>query len=418
MFILSNRDSLIKEIVNYYLTSKDYNGFPVHLMDNCDIDLLCELIDDNLIEVLSSDDVLNPHIKAFNVRMDKQMQKERIHSHTDCCVLYPTELALSTIDFDHSMPYSSLMRKGAEQFDIVYFDIEILERYANNPMFFIADVGYRGTICLKDQYCEYDGIDYEYIRDYGMAYIDGEKFRRAIGVFVCDLAKLSPQKQLLWKSFELEKQESCHIHPGFIKNLIFGEWVTETWVFHAIIDEMIVINKICEAIGIPVLFNHIYGTHFTEMPEGFRNILLPTKKNYHDFVLVLEKMLVHNISYKTFTHNGFMVKNISRKDDAGKDKSTLQMLLEWLCKNTTADKCKVEEFIITPLKTIRKIRQKPAHELSANNYDIDYYQKQFDLVYDAYSSIRCLRELLHQHPCGNTVNLPEYFCDGTPIVNY
>ena len=415
---MRDRDGLIKDIVNYYLTSRDYNGFPVYSMNNYDTELICKLIDDNLIEVLSSDDVLNPHIKAFNVRVDKQEQKERIYAHPDSCVLYPTQLALSTVDFDHTMPYSSRMRKGTEQFEIVYFDIEILERYANNPMFFIADAGYRGTICPEDQYCEYDDIDYEYIRDYGMAYIDGEKLRRAIGVFVCDLAKLSPQKQLLWKSFELEKQESCHIHPGFIKNLILGEWVTDAWVFHAIIDEMIAINKICDAIGIPALFNHTYGTHFTEMPEGFRNILLPTKKNYYDFVLVLEKLLVHNISYKTFMHSGFNVKIVSRKDDAGNDKGSLQMLLEWLCINTTADKNKIREFIITPLKTIRKIRQAPAHELSANTYDIDYYQKQFDLVNDAYCSIRCLRELLHSHPYGKTVNLPDYFSDGTTIVNY
>ena len=338
---MRDRDSLINEIVNYYLTSRDYNGFPVYSMNNCDTELICNLIDDDLIEVLSSDDVLNPHIKAFNVRMDKQLQKDRIHSHPDSCVLYPTLLALNTVDFDHSMPYSSLMRKGTEQFEIVYFNIEILERYANNPMFFIADAGYRGTICPEDQYCEHDDIDYEYIRDYGMAYIDGEKLRRAIGVFVCDLAKLSPQKQLLWKSFELEKQENCHIHPGFVKNLILGEWVTDAWVFHAIIDEMIVINKICNAIGIPALYNHTYGTHFTEMPEGFRNILLPTKKNYYDFVLVVEKLLVHNISYKTFTHSGFNVKTISRKDNNGNDKGSLQMLLEWLCINTTADKNKV-----------------------------------------------------------------------------
>ena len=67
-------------------------------------------------------------IIGFNVRMDKQLQKDRIHSHPDSCVLYPTHLALNTVDFDHSMPYSSLMRKGTEQFEIVYFNIEILER--------------------------------------------------------------------------------------------------------------------------------------------------------------------------------------------------------------------------------------------------------------------------------------------------
>lgn len=416
--MLTAKEKLLKEITDYYLTSLDYNGLPVYAIENCDIELLCQLIEENHIEVLSSDDVLNPHIKAFDSHHDISTQIERLLSNSDHCVLYPSSQTLSTIDIDYSVPYTAQMRKGTKQFEIVYFDIEILERYANNPIFFIADSGYRGMICPEDKYCECDGIDYEYIRDYGMAYIDGEKLRRAIGVFVCDLAKLSPKKQQLWKGFELEHQNKCHVHSGFIKNLILGEWVTDVWVFHAILDEMVIINKICNAISIPPLFNHTYGTHYTEKPEGYRNILLPTKKNYHDFVVVLEKLLVHNLSYKTFVQKGIMVKSVSRKDEAGTDKGSMQMLKEWLCINTSADEEKIQEYIINPLKTIRKIRQTPAHELTSNEYDIDYYKKQFDLVNDAYGSIRSIRELLYSHPYAKTVILPDYFTDGTPIVNY
>ena len=52
-----------------------------------------------------------------------------------------------------------MLRKGAEQFEILYFDIEILERYANNPKFFIIDNGYRGSIYPEDQYLEDEEID-------------------------------------------------------------------------------------------------------------------------------------------------------------------------------------------------------------------------------------------------------------------
>ena len=51
---------------------------------------------------------------------------------------------------------------------------------------------------------------------------------------------------------------------------------------------------------LPELFAHVYGTGYNEMPEGYRSILLPTLKNYYDFVLVMEKLVVHNISIKTF----------------------------------------------------------------------------------------------------------------------
>ena len=58
------------------------------------------------------------------------------------------------------------------------------------------DNGYRGTICIKDEFYE-EGSPNEYIKDYGMAYIEGEKLNIAIGVFVIDLAELSPKIQML-----------------------------------------------------------------------------------------------------------------------------------------------------------------------------------------------------------------------------
>lgn len=80
------------------------------------------------------------------------------------------------------------MQNGKVQFDIIFFDVEILERY-NNPKFLIMDNGYRGCISIRDEFYDESGEN-EYIKDYGMAYIDGDKLNRAIGVFVIDLAKL------------------------------------------------------------------------------------------------------------------------------------------------------------------------------------------------------------------------------------
>ena len=33
------------------------------------------------------------------------------------------------------------MQNGKAQFDIIFFDVEILERYNNNPKFLIMDIG-------------------------------------------------------------------------------------------------------------------------------------------------------------------------------------------------------------------------------------------------------------------------------------
>lgn len=413
-----DKERLLQNIVEYYLKSTEYNGFPLYDMADDLEDVLCQLIDEDKVEILSSNDVINPHIRAFDIAIDKKIQKENIRNKAILSVAYPSKSVLSNIDIDLTMPYSGMLRKGAEQFQIIYFDIEILERYANNPKFLIIDNGFRGSIYPEDQYLEDDEIDNEYVKNYGMAYIDGPAFERAIGVFVYDLSKLTAQKQQLWRAFELKSQDKCHIHPGFVKNLILGVWVTDMWVFHAIIDEMKTINAMCAAMNIPPFYSHTYGTHFSEMPEGYRNILLPTKKNYYDFVLVMEKMLVHNISIKTFTVNGINVRGINRQDDDGNIKGSIQMLDEWLCANTTAKAEDIHRVIISPLKRIRKIRQLPAHELASNEYDVKYYTDQFELVDDAYGSLASIRNLLRSNPATKSIKIPDYLIDGTPIVNY
>ncbi|WP_028829431.1 hypothetical protein [Proteocatella sphenisci] len=411
------KEQILNEIIGYYLNSFDFNGLPVYQMENYDYKILCELIDQQLIEVLSSNEVLNPHIKGVNLNIPAETQKSNISQKTMYSVLYPTPKALKDIAVDYDSPYTITMQKGENQFKIIYFNIEILERYANNPKFILMDSGYRGNIYPKDEYCDDSFIEDEYIKDYGMAYIEGEYLERAIGVFICDLAKLSPRKQMLWKGFELHNQSHCKIASGFIENLIHGKWATKAWIFHALIDEMNVINEQCEAMGIPKLFNKTFGTHFSEMPEGYRNIFLPTLKNYYDFVLLLEKLVVHNLSYKIFQKSAPYIASVYRFDESGKEKGSLVMLEEWMCKNIRT-KENIEDIIIKPLKNIRRIRQIPAHELTSNKYDISLYQKQVDLMNDTYGAIRAIRLFFANHPMVKDVEVPEYLISGRDIVNY
>lgn len=411
------KETVLNEIIKYYIKSHDFNGMPVYNMKYYDYNILCELIDEGLIEVLSTREVINPHIKGFDFNIPVDRQKENVSNRTNYSVLYPTRKALEYVTLDYTKPYSVLMQKGEKQFKIIFFNIEILERYVNNPKFVIMDNGYRGNIYVRNKYISDKTIENEYIKDYGMAYIDGKHLERAVGVFACDLAKLSSQKQMLWKGFELSSQEKCKINSGFVDNLINGKWVMKTWIYHALIEEMKVINEQCEHMRIPKLFNKTFGTHYSEMPEGYRNIFLPTLKNYYDFVLVLEKIIVHNISYKTFPKDSLYIRSIDRKDESGKDKGSLVIFEEWLSKNICT-KENIADLVIKPLKNIRKIRQKPAHELTSNEYDVTLYQEQFNLMNDAYTAIRSIRLFFANHPLAKDVKVPEHLVSGKDIVNY
>ena len=296
------KSELLSQVKEYYLMSRDFNGLPICKITDYNIEDIVSLINDNLIEILSENDVINPHIKGFNLKLSKEHQIENIKDTKKLSCLYPTPKALKDAEIDNVAPYTAKLRSGEAQFQIVYFNIEILERYINNPKYLIIDYGYRGEICLKDEYWSEDQ-ESEYVKNYGMAYKKGESIDRAVAVFLGDLAKLPQRRQLLWKSFEANNQNNYDVAEGFIKNLIYGGWVTTYWIFDAVLEEMKVINDLCSAIGIPGLFNHIYGTFYDEKPDGYSNILLPTLKNYYEFVLVIEKLIVHNISVKTFTKN-------------------------------------------------------------------------------------------------------------------
>ena len=79
---------------------------------------------------------------------------------------------------------------------------------------------------------------------------------------------------------------------------------------------------------LPELFAHLYGTGYNEMSEGNRSNLLPTLKNYYDFVLVMEKLVVHNISIKTFQKDSLLISKIERKDEEGTENRSIVMLQE------------------------------------------------------------------------------------------
>lgn len=413
-----NKQELLEHILSYYLTSGDFNGIPKYHLDNYSQDDMEALIKEGLIETLSTREVVNPHIKGYDLKLtiEQHLVNAKATDWTVC--FYPTREALVNETTDASKPYTARLQKGCPQFEIVYFDIEVLERYINNPKYKIVDLGYKGSIYLQDSYCSEDEEEYgEYIKEYGMAYKRGDKLIRAVAVFVRDLANVPKKTQMLWRSFEHTIQTDYYVARGFITNAIEGAFVTECWIFDAMLEGMGIINLQCEAVGIPPLFNHVWMGDFGERPDGYGSILLPTLKNYYDFISVLEKLFVHNISIKAFQKDAGVIRSVERKDVDGKEKGSIAMFKEWLMKNVRAS-FDVAEVIIEPLKKIRKLRQTPAHEMINNEYDVEVYEKQKELVVETYEMLRAILSLFKGHPLAARIEIPEYLLTGENIVFY
>lgn len=402
---------LLCRIIDHYLSSSDFNGLPIYDIDNYNQREMISLIKEGLVEALF--DELNPHIKRFNQTASIDEQLKHINGSDKNVCFYPTPLVLSSINKDDSKPYTKLLQSGWGQYEVRFFEVEVLEQYFNDPKYIIFDLGYRGSISIRDEY-----EDGDFIQDYGMAYPanykSGDEIDRAIAVFVHDLACLSEKTQMKWKSREIDDQTAWKVNGGFIRNLLIGQWVTTSWIYTDLLQEQIVINQICDAIGINHIFSQTWsGEDYWNRPDGYRTILFPTRKNYYDFVNVLEKITCNNISTKAFTKDQKNTHSVTHEKNEG----SLAVLDKWLKANGRNPQV-VDNMIIAPLKKVRKIRQIPAHEVVCNEYDKAVYKYQNELIEDVFWAIHGLRIMLSTHPLAKNVSIPDYLNDEQKIVIY
>lgn len=241
-----------------------------------------------------------------------------------------------------------------------------------------------------------------------------DEIDRAIAVFIHDLARLSEKTQMKWKSREMEDQTAWRVNGGFIKNLLLGEWVTTSWVYTDLLQEQVVINQICDAIGINHIFSQTWsGEDHWNRPDGYRTILFPTRKNYYDFVNVLEKITCNNISMKAFTNVQKNTRSVRHEENEG----SIAVLSKWL-KANGRDQQDVDDIIIAPLKKVRKIRQIPAHEVINNESDKAVYKDQNQLIEEVFWSVHGLRIMLGTHPLAKSVSVPDHLNDEKKIAIY
>lgn len=416
-----NKNELLKYVTEYYLTSYDFNGVSSFDMPSFDNEDLVLLIEEGKVFILTDDDDLNIHINRYNCYSDKDTQIASIrrgHRFT----IYPTPAYLKLLDIREEKPFTAMIARGAEQFRVLYFAVDVLELYVNNPQYIIWDCGYRGNICLRENASE-DLVHSEFIKDFGVAYpltapTDSD---RAIGVFLRDLSQLNYEAQCKWRGFLMQDQSEFVVNSGFVKNLLLGDWVDKYWIFDALLDEIKLINLMCNSIGIPALFCNEYSREENEL-VGYRTLLIPSLKNYYEFVSALEKIVVNNLNYKSFQKTALHIESIERKKEDKTLKGSIEMLEEWFSVNYFASNPKgneaFKEYISGTFRNIRKIRQVPAHELYANEHDKGLYRKQNELVLKVYHAVKGIRMMLGKHPLASNTAIPDCLMDEENIVIY
>lgn len=288
------------------------------------------------------------------------------------------------------------MALGAGQLEFRVFELAVLEAYRNDPRYSYQNDDIRGQICISDEYYLSPDVperDKVLLETFGFAYDDD--LNRAVAVFCIYLNRMSPEHQQIWRSKELEG--SYKLHPDYFRNSILGDWGEKMSIFNAFLEELRIINRMCDLMGRPHLFRNEFQDN---RPRNFSFLVRPTLNEYNDFALTLDKMMSDNINKKFFL--GEVGDEVEEERDDGKilvrQRGTIAMLEEWITTYFRPTDPKPMTKLIDAFKAVRKKRQQPAHSLKPDSFDQKYIHEQRQLIMDAYGAIRTIRLVLANHP--------------------
>lgn len=398
--------AFLNAITEFYLESDDFNGLPVgEAVRRFSVELTevqeatRRLVEIDELEPLFGNIHPNPHIKAFPSPpvADRLKLMDSMDFGNHVC-LYPSRKRLEKTQIHarfKDRPFEQELARGAGQLEYRVFDLSVLEHYRNDPRYYYETNFIGGTIGVRDEFFKSESMaehDQVLLQTFGFAY-DAD-FNRGVAIFLRYLAYLSPEHQRIWHAKELKGEYK--LHPDYYRMSILGDWGTRLSLFEAFTEELSVINAMCRLIGRSPLFRE----EFSERPSEFGFLLRPTLAEFNTFVHLLDKMLSDNINKDFFGDDLPLEQETVRPDGkiVVQQKGTLALLEEWIGKFFRPTDPEPLDRMFMSLRTVRKLRQKPAHAVNENVFDVAYFKRQRRIVIDAYDAVRTLRLILANHP--------------------
>lgn len=358
------------------------------------------LVADGNLQVVSEVDYPNAHIRPWPSRRTIESQIESLDELAGAgygVVLYPTPLALSGVRVPARLkghPFGARMAKGRGTLELAYFSFDVLEPHRNDPRYhfryrdFGVDMGIGDEAYLDLTELDRDKVSLSHI---GFAYdLSGydrtdvdTPIVRCVAVFYGDLAKLTPEHQQRWQSYQVA-EDGLEPHPAWWMTQM-GHWADGIGPFDHLFLELKNLNTHWTGAFVEALFKQ------TDRPQDFRWLLRPSQREWDEFIVQFDKLLSDNIR-----HDGLEVAGAPRKDKNGQNLGTLSRLAAFL-KVKGIDAAVVKD-LMRPLREIRQARQKPAHALRANITDKFFVHRQVALLEDLNDSIRELARWLSSHP--------------------
>src|SRR5580765_1025953 len=389
----SKTTQLVKATLNQYFTSRDFNGYRITEETGESLrNLLRPLLEQEVLAARFGDLDMNPMIRPFPDPAPDVQLRMLSESNLDFVVVYPTkkELAKHVKAAQYSgMPFTLEIARGCGQLEFRCFDLSVLELYRNDPRYYYKASDVFGAIYASDDAQNLPESDRVFLQTFGFGYDD--EMNREVIVFLRYLRGLKPEQQHIWNSKLLKGK--FRIHPDYFDSSIRGVWSRHIPILDAFLSGLVHINEMCEIMGKPPLFRKTFGKD--EKPAGFTFLIRPTKKEFLEFIHLLDKTLSENLNKKFFEGDLETEEEIPRKGAKVEVRQIgmLRLLEAWLNAHWIPDDPKPLQEALTTFKEIRKLRNIPAHAVNDNEFDQAYFKQQRDLILRAYRGLRLLRLL-------------------------
>ncbi len=326
--------------------------------------------------------------------------------------LYPTKKFLNkkigiNRKYLESAPFKKMLYFGKPVLEILYFRIDVLDRYLEDPRYTIWYKDYLGSISFDINEDSYDRTnqDNTYLKCFGLA---GNKKNREnlICAFIGDLSKLSPRHQFHFFSYMEKTNNNTIPNFNFYKNQIMGEPAEEESIFNAFLEEIKIINKMTKIICNTKLFKNEYSEADRKKLTYFHPFLKPTKKSFESFCQTLDKLFTDNLNVDCLIELDKIHGNktpIQYNNDGKIKDGHLTILKKFIESNFTPLDNSNPSKLILEIWTkrdigIRAIRSKSSHYIRENQYDLQIFGMFHKTMKEAYTSIRYLRLMLTNCP--------------------
>lgn len=424
-------------VYNFFVESNDFNGIPLRsISEELDIDykesidIIKELVGEEIISIQSS---TNPHIIGFQ-HYEKDIQYKILddaknitveikdfngiklaHENTEYPIcIYPSTVLLKEkrdlANYGNKF-FSKQLALAEPHLKAKYFDVEVLDRYYNDPRFDFQFQNYSGKIT-----CKYDENDKPIVREEDNIFLktfglgQDENGDKVAVVYLRYLHGLTEDHQIYWKS--KESKFDCKMVKPYYENTIKGNWSNSYSFFSAFIGEQRTLNELSNMIFGKKLFKKDFDSD--NRPREFTYFFVPTSKNYHAFVLLLDKMVSENFNKKFFKGSIELVeiRELETGETEKINKGTIRLFEEWLLSHYNIKQQEYIKQIFDSFKQVRRERQSPAHRIQENTYDKKFNEKQIELMRKVYYSMRAFRQMFQQHPKASNFKSPKWIDEG------